>query len=131
MQNTAMTRRGFFRTAGTLSVAAGAATLGIASLAAPAKASAPFDVKLTRKRIGSNYRVRIWASIHMGPVNVSNRYIGQMYVPVNGAKKVQTFNTNLGFQIQVAAQKLSQTQKVQARLMLKMHQMQMAIIRNI
>lgn len=92
--------------------------------------AAPLGAKLQKTKIGNQYRLKIWVSVNMPPINVSNHYVGQMYVPANGQQTVKQFNS-MGAQIQVAASRLTQSEKLRVKITAKFAGAAQSIIRNI
>ncbi len=60
-------------------VASGPATVFLVRQT-PAKA-VYFQPRIRANRAGNKIRVRIWISANIGPVNMSNHYLGSFYVP--------------------------------------------------
>jgi hypothetical protein len=83
--------------------------------AAPAWASGPVTLNLTKTTMGDKFRVKVYAKVVFGAVNVNNQYMGYVDVPFGGTT-IKTFEkeyANMKLMLKLAFKALQKHQQLQ------------------
>ena len=96
-------------------------------------AASPLHLNVQPTERSNDIKVKIYTSVHLGPANINNHYLGTWYVPKSGSTKTVNLNVmSIVFMVlKMSYEEQKKDLKIWSQAAAGMHKTTMTVIKNI